>query len=616
MTERSALAALLVSLALAVPGGAATVLEKRVAVDIQPGGGVSERVALKVLLETPGDLEAWGAYPVYLDENRSLRSFDAWVVREGGERRKIGRRRQDRMEYSGHLTAGSSFFQVIEFPGLEPGTVLEIAHVVDAEPYFPASQVGLLGSDAIAELEVTVRSGAPGDALRWRLDGPRAGLEVAELPGGGVAVRGRDLEGLDPPQLAAGGAASAPVLRWAWGADPSWQGVGRWYRDLLAAVPREAGELGRLAAELAAGAEAPRQRLEAILADLRRKVRYVAVEIGAGGYRPSQPAEVLERGWGDCKDKSLLLVDLLARAGIEAHPALVLNAAGRRIDREFPSPAQFNHVIVAVPEKAVLIRDGDPTAGGYLFLDPTQTYGGARWLHPGVQDQAALVITAEGGELVRTPLMPEHERATLAVELEVTPAGGASGRAGLKLEGSQATGFIEQMANAPSERTAEDVRRIFGRLLPGARLSDVGWRREEGEVPAVRMSLAVEIDGLVAGAERPAFQLSSLRSTPEPRLLDDLDTAAVYPARTARTFWSLALPDGWCPPKAAEMTVANAVGSFVQTVALDAAGRVVVERRSELRRRWIEPGELADLEELALAEHRAARRRIRLACEE
>ena len=130
------------------------------------------------------------------------------------------------------------------------------------------------------------------------------------------------------------------------------------------------------------------------------------------------------------------------------------------------------------------------------------------------------------------------------------------------------------------------------------------------------MSLAVEIDGLVAGAERPAFRVSSLRSTPEPRLLEELDTAAAYPARTSETVWRLALPEGWCPPKASEKEVANAAGRFVQTVALDADGRVVVERRSELRRRWFEPAELAELEELALAEHRAARRRIRLACEE
>ncbi len=599
-------------LALASAAGAATVLEKRVAVDIRADGGVSERVALKVRLETAGDLESWAAYPVRLDRNRRLESFAAWVVQGDGSRKKVGRRRQDRVEHSGGLTADSSTYHVVEFPGLQSGTVLEIAHAVAVAPYFPSAQLGLLESDDIAELEVVVR----GAGLRWRLDGPAEGLAAEELPGGGVAVRGRDLPAFDPPQLAAGGAASAPVLRWAWGTEPSWQGVGRWYRELLAGLPPDDGEVGRLAAELADDDEPPRQRLEALLAHLRRKVRYVAVEIGIGGYRPSPAAEVLERKWGDCKDKSQLLVELLARSGIEARPALVLSAADRRIDPEFPTPAQFNHVIVAVPEDAVEIGDGDPVAGGYLFLDPTQTHGGSRWLHPAVQDQDALVVTGDGGELVHTPLVPQHERKVLAVDLEVLPSGDASGRAGLLLEGSLATGFIDQMVNAPPERTAEDVRRIFHGLIPGARLSDLGWQQKEGDLPAVQMSLAVEIEGLVAGLERPAFELTSLRAAPEPRLLDDLVTAAAYPAGTAETLWRLTLPAGWCPPRAAEKTVENAVGRFAQTVAVADDGRVTVERRSVLRRRFFEPGELAELKELALAEHRAARRRIRLVCED
>lgn len=93
---------------------------------------------------------------------------------------------------------------------------------------------------------------------------------------------------------------------------------------------------------------------------------------------------VVSRAWGDCKDKSPLLVDLLREVDIEALPALILLADDRRIDPQFPSPNQFNHEIVAVPAGEVEVTEEDPMAGGYLFLDPTQTRGGARWLHPAV----------------------------------------------------------------------------------------------------------------------------------------------------------------------------------------------------------------------------------------
>ncbi len=600
----------LLALALGAPAGAATVLEKTIAVDVEPGGRVRERVDLRLRLETPGDLEAWSHYPIYLDENRRLESVQAWIVGPGGEREKVGRKRQDRVEYSGETYVESShYFHVVELPGLRPGTTLELAHAVEIEPYYASDQLELLETDPIERLEVTVRG-----VKRWRLDGPAAGLEVEALADG-VAVRGRGLAALEPPELAAGGAARGPVLRYAWGATGSWREVGLWYQGLLAALPRRSPAVRGLAAELVAGAETPRRRLEAILAFLRRKVRYVAVEVGIGGYRPSAPEEVLTRKWGDCKDKSLLLVDLLGEAGIEALPALVLLGEDRRIDPEFPSPAQFNHLIVAVPEDAVETADGDPVAGGYLFLDPTQTRGGARWLHPGVQDQDALVITAEGGVLVRTPMLPQHERGVLAVDVAVSEAGAASGRAGLQLTGSAATGFLDQMANAPPERTREDVLTLFKALLPGARLAGAGWEEVAGDVPAVRMSLAVEIEGLIAGAERPAFLLPGLRATPEPRLLDELGVAA-YPAQEAETHWRLDLPAGWCRPRPGTRKIENAAGTFSQLVGLTPGGRLAVERRTRLERRWFEAAELKDLKELALAEHRAQRRRIRLHCED
>ncbi len=45
-------------------------------------------------------------------------------------------------------------------------------------------------------------------------------------------------------------------------------------------------------------------------------------------------------------------------------------------------------------------------------------------------------------------------------------------------------------------------------------------------------------------------------------------------------------------------------------------GRVAVERITRLDQPWLEVEQLDDLKEIALAEHRASRRRIRLRCEE
>jgi len=97
--------------------------------------------------------------------------------------------------------------------------------------------------------------------------------------------------------------------------------------------------------------------------------------------------------------------------------------------------------------------------------------------------------------------------------------------------------------------------------------------------------------------------------------MTDREIAMVVPARSIRVRWTLRVPEHWCPPPVGEQRVASALGFFAQSLAHSGAGRIIIERTIELRERWIAPDMLPALRELALAEHRAHRRRIRLRCE-
>ena len=44
---------------------------------------------------------------------------------------------------------------------------------------------------------------------------------------------------------------------------------------------------------------------------IQDNIRYASISTGPGSYRPHPSDLVLERNFGDCKDKSLLLVNLL-----------------------------------------------------------------------------------------------------------------------------------------------------------------------------------------------------------------------------------------------------------------------------------------------------------------
>ena len=94
-----------------------------------------------------------------------------------------------------------------------------------------------------------------------------------------------------------------------------------------------------------AGGTPAEQALRA-LQFVQEQIRYVSISIGPGGFRPSSPEQVLERRFGDCKDKSLLLTTLLRQLGMDAQPALVNTRRGRVLDSNLPTPYAFNHAIV------------------------------------------------------------------------------------------------------------------------------------------------------------------------------------------------------------------------------------------------------------------------------
>lgn len=76
------------------------------------------------------------------------------------------------------------------------------------------------------------------------------------------------------------------------------------------------------------------------------EIRYLGIEVGNGAFIPRTPNEVFLQRFGDCKDKSFLLVTMLNYAGFKAEIALVNTTYIYSIQNYLPSPAIFNHAIV------------------------------------------------------------------------------------------------------------------------------------------------------------------------------------------------------------------------------------------------------------------------------
>jgi tetratricopeptide (TPR) repeat protein len=327
-------------------------------------------------------------------------------------------------------------------PAVAAGAVVEEEVVVEEGPllagaglngrWFMGSAVPLMKSrlvlDAPADLKVTVAQKLPTpiSPVRTEHDG-RVRLVYEAGPLGSLT----DPEPDGPTDVPA-----APYIGYATGT--SWKDVGARYAAVvdaqiagsdLRAIVREARD---------AGPRDPDALIGRLLARLHREVRYTGVEFGEASIVPRRPQEVLERHYGDCKDKASFLVALLREAGLRANVAL-LHSGGSDVDADLPGPTRFNHAIVYLP---------GPKSGG-RWIDPTDRFAAPGELPLSDQDRFALIADTKASALVRTPRAPASaNRVVERRELTLQEDGGA-----LVFERTEATGEPGRQMRSYYDRT-------------------------------------------------------------------------------------------------------------------------------------------------------------------
>lgn len=223
---------------------------------------------------------------------------------------------------------------------------------------------------------------------------------------------------------------------------------------------------------------------------VRDRIRYVAVEIGAGGYQPHFAESVLRRRYGDCKDMTVLLAAAGREAGWTVYPALLATADSGVLDTALVSPAQFNHAVAVAmsPDSS------------WIWMDATEKtcpFGDLPWVD---RDVLALVLKGDGkAHFVRTP-GPDRSghRVTRHWKLAVDTDGTGKGSVAMTFNG------------AP----AGEMRHLFGRM--------------DGD--GTRKWMAGQILGRFPGAVCDSASVESLNSPEEPlRVRAFFSSAAIMP---------------------------------------------------------------------------------------
>jgi hypothetical protein len=370
-----------------------------------------------------------------LTERRALRvlnrrAAEPYLIAEGEENNdtKVTSIRTWTVAPSGHVTqagkkdlitaAGYSAFdeftdvrkKMINPPGAEDGSL--IGSEVITEGRLPISGEKFQMEEEIpvrlAELHVSVPSGS----LRWFVNHPDR-VQVASQSSNGAAFRAENRPAIPDESDAPPFSSLAAVVFINY--DPkgpaalqSWEEAGHSYHSLFDLGEKPETEIASQVNGLANGEADKVSKIDALYTYVSRQIRYVAIEIGIGGYQPHYPADVYKNKYGDCKDKATLLISMLNKIGLRGYPALVGTRGDVEADPTAPTLATFDHMIVALPVP-VDLRPAVEKFPAYdprnqvLWMDPTSEFDPLGQVPEMDQGVFALIAYPDHGDLQRIP---------------------------------------------------------------------------------------------------------------------------------------------------------------------------------------------------------------------
>lgn len=242
---------------------------------------------------------------------------------------------------------------------------------------------------------------AGSNTWRWSVSDVKAIREEEQMPPlPGIA--GEMIVSLFPPGGAPGKAFN------------DWREMGTWYKGLTAGRLDASSEIKQKVSALTASAPTTLAKMRALASFVQHDIRYVAIELGIGGYQPHSASDVFTNHYGDCKDKAGLLSSMLHEIGVDSY-YVVINSERGAVSPDTPANVgAFDHAILAiklpdeVKDASLVATLQSPKLGRMLFFDPTNELTPFGEIGGYLQANYGLLVTPGGGELVQLPTQVSH----------------------------------------------------------------------------------------------------------------------------------------------------------------------------------------------------------------
>ncbi|MCK6448151.1 MAG: DUF3857 domain-containing protein [Planctomycetes bacterium] len=394
----------------AAPAGAenepVAVLDRTVVYRVGADGGESRYEHLVLRVQNSGGVKALDRYGIPYRAGAALEVRELRVLHADGRVESAPPPRRDQL-------SGEYAVRVYDVPPLVVGDVLDVEYRVDdTEPdvfgeYFGVRHVFYadvpdpLAPVARSELVVLVPPGMQVHAAER--NGEQLERSTSTDDKGRTVLRwvARDL--VRPPLESAMPRRDEFAPRVDLSTFASWEHFAKWWWALIEDEFTSTPAMKAKVAELTAGLTEERDKIRAIARFVGQEIRYNAWAFGPHGYQPYSAPTIFERRFGDCKDKSILLVELLKQIGVEANP-VVIKADFFRPDEPLDAAMveHFNHCIAYV--KPTAERPG-------FYLDATADRNPIEYLRADDQGANVLHVDASGGSVHSIPYAPPEENA-------------------------------------------------------------------------------------------------------------------------------------------------------------------------------------------------------------
>jgi hypothetical protein len=352
--------------------------------------------------------------------NDKVTSIHAWCIPKDGKDYEVTDK--DAAEVS--ASKGQSMelitderVKILEIPAPDPGNIVGYEYVMEEHPLvlqdvwdfqetIPVKEAhysltlppGWEFKDAWLNYPDVKAHDGGGGLWQWTVADLKAIRMESEMPPW-RGVAGQMVLSLFPP----GGAAA--------NAFPSWHDLGEWQNRLASGRRGASPEIKEQVATLTASASTPLSKMRSIAQFVQSNIRYVAIELGIGGWQPHPAAQIYEHRYGDCKDKVNLTISMLREIGVETYDVRI-NVRRGSVTPETPPSLAFNHSITAIrlPEgltdASLVATIKHPKLGTLLFFDPTDDLTPFGQISGQLQANYGLVMAPTGGELVELPTQP------------------------------------------------------------------------------------------------------------------------------------------------------------------------------------------------------------------